>query len=79
MLDGALFVLGQGTDPEVFLQLEARGPEGKESWLFAPTRMNSVGFQVRYQDKEVWSVEIMPWRDISGHTQTYTTFQFNMP
>jgi hypothetical protein len=79
VLDGALFVLVQGTDPEVFLLLEARGEEGKESWSYAPTRMNGVGFSLRYQDKEVWSVEIMPWRDISNHSQVYTTFQFNMP
>jgi hypothetical protein len=79
VLDGALFVLVQGTDPEVFLLLEARGEKGKETWSYAPTRMNGVGFSLRYQDKEVWSVEIMPWKDITSHAETYTTFQFNMP
>lgn len=79
LLDGALFVLVQGTDPEVFLLLEAQGADGKEAWHFAATRMNGVGFSLRYQDKEIWSVEIMPWRDITSHAETYTTFQFNMP
>lgn len=79
VLDGALFALVQGTDPEVFLQLEARGEAGKETWSFAPARMNGVGFQLRFQDKEVWSVEILPWADIGSHKQSYTTFRFEMP
>jgi hypothetical protein len=79
ILDGALFVLVQGTDPEVFLLLEARGNDGKEEWQFAATRMNGVGFSLRYLDKEVWSVEIMPWQNIRSHAEIYTTIQFNMP
>ncbi|MCI0361337.1 MAG: hypothetical protein L0211_22875 [Planctomycetaceae bacterium] len=79
ILDGALFVLVQGTDPEVFLLLEARGWAGDETWHFAPARMNSVGFVLRYQDKEVWSAEIMPWSDISSHAQPYTSFFIKMP
>jgi len=79
VLDGALFVLVQGTDPEVFLLLEARGDKGNAAWHFAATRMNSVGFTLRYQDKEIWSAEIMPWSDISGHAQPYTSFMFKMP
>ena len=79
VLDGALFVLVQGTDPEVFLLLEARGAAGKEAWHFAATRMNGVGFTLRYQDKEVWSAEIMPWSDISSHAQPYTSFFIKMP
>lgn len=79
VLDGALFVLVQGTDPEVFLLLEARGPQGSEAWHFAPARMNSVGFQLRYRDKEIWRVEVMPWADIGSHASTYTTFRFEMP
>jgi hypothetical protein len=79
LLDGALFVLVQGTDPEVFLLLEAQGEEGMEAWSFAATRMNGVGFSLRYQDKEIWSVEVMPWKSITSHAEVYTTFQFNMP
>jgi hypothetical protein len=79
VLDGALFVFVQGTDPEVFLLLEARGDQGKATWQFAATRMNSVGFTLRYQDKEIWSAEIMPWSDISSHAQPYTSFMFKMP
>jgi hypothetical protein len=74
--DGGLFVLVQGTDPEVFLLLEARGEADSPRWMFAAARMNGVGFDVRYLDKPIWSVEAMPWRDIGGHAETYTTFMF---
>lgn len=79
ILDGGLFVFVQGTDPEVFLLLEARGTGDEVGWQFAVTRMNSVAFEVRHRDKPVWSVEVMPWSDVGGHAQTYTTFSFKMP
>lgn len=74
--DGALFVLVQGTDPEVFLLIEARGTGDAPQYHFAATRMNGVGFQLRYRDSEVWSAEIMPWSDIRSHAEVYTTFMF---
>ena len=77
--DGGLFVLVQGTDPEVFLLLEARGETDTARWMFAAARMNGVGFDLRYQDKPAWSVEIMPWREIGGHAEVYTSFMFKMP
>lgn len=77
--DGGLFVLVQGTDPEVFLLVEARGQADSPRWMFAPARMNSVAFDVRYQNKAIWSVEAMPWRDIGGHAEVYTSFMFKMP
>jgi hypothetical protein len=79
ILDGGLFVLVQGTDPEVFVLLEARGEGDKSQWMFAATRMNSVGFELRYEDEPIWSAEIMPWRDVGSHAEPYTSFMFKMP
>lgn len=77
LLDGALFTLVQGTDPEVFLLIEARGQEDKPAvWHFAATRMNGVEFRLRYDGREVWVAEILPWRDITSHRETYTSFRF---
>jgi hypothetical protein len=76
LIDGALFTFVQGTDPEVFLLLEARKQEGKAVWQFAATRMNSVKFELRYHDREVWSREVLPWADVASHQEVYTTFQF---
>lgn len=79
IVDGGMFALVQGTDPEVFLLLEARGEPAAQRWMFAPARMNGVGFELRYQDKPIWTVEAMPWRDISSHAEIYTSFFIKMP
>lgn len=79
IVDGGMFALVQGTDPEVFLLLEARGEPAAPRWMFAPVRMNGVGFELRYQEKPIWTVEVMPWRDIGGHAEIYTSFLIKMP
>jgi hypothetical protein len=77
--DGALFVFVQGTDPEVFLMLEARERQGSLQWEYAIARMNSIAFRVTYQDREIWSAEVLPWRDVTSHREPYTSFGFNQP
>lgn len=77
VVDGALFAFVQGTDPEVLLLLEARRQEDATSWQFAAARMNGVGFELRFDDREVWAKEVLPWKDIRSHRETYTTFMFN--
>ena len=79
IIDGALFVLVQGTDPEVFVLLEARGEPDTAQWMLAAARMNSVGFDLRYHDATIWNAEIMPWKNVSSHAEPYTTFMFKMP
>lgn len=55
VLDGALFALAQGTDPEVFFFLEARG-EGKDArWEYAVARFTDLQLRVDYQGREVFS------------------------
>jgi hypothetical protein len=77
VLDGGLFAFVQGTDPELFLLLEARGgKQGKARWEFAATRMNSVELQLRHRGTEVWAVKAMPWREIYDHRRIYTSFLF---
>jgi hypothetical protein len=36
--------------------------------------MNGVGFSLRHGDREIWSVEPLPWADIYGHRLGYTSF-----
>ncbi|MCI0359298.1 MAG: hypothetical protein L0211_12540, partial [Planctomycetaceae bacterium] len=43
IVDGAMFVFVEGTDPEAFLLIEATGKE-KPTWQFAFARMNIVEF-----------------------------------
>jgi hypothetical protein len=57
VLDGALFAFVFGTDPEVFLLLEARRVNGTVRWRYALTRMNFDVLTVLYKDSEVWHVD----------------------
>ena len=70
-----MFVFVQGTDPELFLLLEARGPQDAAKWMYAAARMNSVGFRLRRRDREAWAVEVMPWGDVGSHAESYTSFR----
>jgi hypothetical protein len=53
--DGALFALAQGTDPEAFLLLEARGEGSTAHWEYAVTRFTDLRIAVRYKGHEVFS------------------------
>jgi hypothetical protein len=62
VLDGALFAIVLGTDPEVLLLLEARRAAEKLSWQYGLARMNIDPMTVSYKDQEVWRVEeTVPW------------------
>jgi hypothetical protein len=77
LVDGALFVFVQGTDPEVWLQVEAQGQPAV--WHYALTRMNSITLTVNLDGREVWSEAALPWADISAHKRAYTSFRFDKP
>ncbi len=55
-IDGALFAFVEGTDPEVFLMLEAISTKAGASWQFGLARMNGDALRVTFRDQEVWSV-----------------------
>ena len=74
---GAMFALVHGTDPEVWLLIEARGKDvAGARWQYAVTRMTSSEVRVKHGDKEVWSGEIVPWKEVSSHERAYTSFLF---
>ncbi len=56
VIDGALFAIVLGTDPEVFLVIEARRIKDDVRWRYALARMNSDEMVVRYKEHEVWRV-----------------------
>jgi hypothetical protein len=57
VVDGALFTLlaTEGTDPEVWLLLEARKEGGTTRWEYACCRFSNRDLYVQHKDKEVWS------------------------
>jgi hypothetical protein len=72
--DGAIFVFVQGTDPELFLLVEARQVKDNWEWQYALARMNSVQFVARYQNRKVWQVDIWPWSKTKNGREPYTQF-----
>lgn len=58
VIDGALFALAQGTDPEVFVLIEARpASEGKPAaWYYGLARLTDLRLRVRLYGTEVFSV-----------------------
>jgi hypothetical protein len=57
VVDGALFLLvsTEGTDPEVWLLIEARKVGDTIRWEYACGRFSNRNLYVRHKDKEVWS------------------------
>lgn len=74
---GGLFALVHGTDPEIWLLIEARGKDAAGArWQYACTRMTSSEVRLKHGDKEVWAGEIVPWKDVSDRARAYTSFMF---
>lgn len=71
VIAGGLFVFVQGTDPEVFVLIEARKTTTKLKWHYAFARMNSVKFDARYDDETVWRVDIWPWSKAQNGRELY--------
>jgi hypothetical protein len=77
ILNGALFTLVHGTDPEIFLLIEARGEDAASArWQYAATRMTSVEVRLRHKDKQVWAEDTLPWKEVYDHEHVYTSFFF---
>jgi hypothetical protein len=57
-VDGAIFGYVMGTDPELFLLLEARPVAGKEpQWMFSPIRFTGGGLKMMQGEKVIWQSE----------------------
>jgi hypothetical protein len=59
--DGALFAFARGTDPEVFLMIEARKVEEGLEWQSALARfVGHASLRVLHDDREIWQVDVLP-------------------
>lgn len=63
IVDGALFCLGEATDPELLLLIELvdTAAADQPQWRYSLVRMTSVEMKVRLDDAEVWSTTFY-WR-----------------
>jgi hypothetical protein len=79
VLSGGLFAFVRGTDPELWMLVEARGKDAATArWQFAAARMtNMAELRLRHHDKQVWETGLLPWKEVSGsHEGPYTAYEF---
>jgi hypothetical protein len=57
VLDGALFTLASGTDPEILVLVEAREFKGGRDWHWALARFSDRPLKAWLDNQQVWSVE----------------------
>jgi hypothetical protein len=58
VLDGALYTLANGTNPEILLFVEARADptdESRATWRFAVGRLSHAELHLHYDGKEVFA------------------------
>ena len=60
VLDGGLFAMVMGTDPELLLLIEARETNGSAQWQFAAARFTGKPLELRRQGEVVWQREQAP-------------------
>lgn len=78
VLGGGLFALVHGTDPEIWVLVEARGKDAATArWQFAAARMNGVELRLRHKGEKVWSADLLTQKAIYNHEHAYTSFGFN--
>lgn len=58
VVDGALFVMAYGTNPELLVQIEARDdPSGTPRWFASFARLGAAALEVERSGRRVWSAE----------------------
>lgn len=73
ILDGAVFLIAHGTNPEVFLSLEARGKSPETArWCYALARLSMAALTVRLDKNVVWT---LPLANKSKASDNYYIFR----
>jgi hypothetical protein len=79
LIDGGLFAFLQGTDPEVFLLIEARRPRGgTPEWLFGATRMHGISLRLDHRGRAIWSAPELPPSQVYDTREPYCIFYYNV-
>ena len=58
ILDGAIFALAVGTDPEILLMVEARQTDGGTQWKVVPFRSHFDALELQYKGEIVWQAPL---------------------
>ncbi len=77
LVDGAIFAFADGTNPEVLILLEARGPSSeKASWQYTVAPITVAPFEVKIDRREVWSE---PYHSTSRNKPSEPYFTIHLP
>lgn len=80
VVDGAMFAFTNGTDPDVFLLIEARRISERHEWQFAVARFNAhTELQVSYNGREVWTAARLDQDAIRNPESCYFAVQRRFP
>jgi hypothetical protein len=80
LIDGGLFVMVQGTAPEIFLLIEARRTrDGVPEWRFGATRMHGIDLRLYHHGKMIWRAPEIPWSQIIDPREPFWGFRVEMP
>jgi hypothetical protein len=56
LVDGAIFIFANGTNPEVLVMIEARrGPDGAASWSYAAATLTTAAPTLQLDRNDVWT------------------------
>jgi hypothetical protein len=66
IVQGGLFAMSYGTNPELLVQIEARTDAGTTRWQIAFARLSAAEITVRMGDKELWRAEALKADDPRG-------------
>lgn len=63
VVDGGMFALAHGTNPEAFILIEAREDDsGKARWFASFARQSSAALTIKLADKTVWTAKLVDTR-----------------
>lgn len=73
VVDGALFSMANGTNPEVLLQIEARGDtNGPPRWFASIGRMGAALMDVRFAGETEWTVRAIGYSEHNPRAPYYS-------
>lgn len=74
IVDGCIFALAHGTNPEVYLLIEAHEQDGGQQWYYGLARFGYAEMHVNIDEEEVWEQP-----RIAGTSPTDPYWLFHLP
>ena len=79
--DGGIFAFVQGTDPEIFLLIEARPTDaGRPEWRYALARATYMKLKSTHRGRAIWDAPLVRWDDpgsaLYDRAEPFTVFVF---